>query len=71
MSSEKKYRIEIDSSLCCGYGVCKEICPSVYDLDEGGLVVLKSETVTGDEAVSAQEGADACPQTVITLTEID
>ena len=69
MSDAKKFNIEIDRTLCCGYGVCKEICPEIYDLDESGLVILKSEAVTGDSVAAAQEAADACPQSVIVLTE--
>jgi ferredoxin len=71
MSDVKRFKIEIDRSLCCGYGVCKEICPTVYDVDEGGLVVLKSEIVSGNDIEAAQEGADACPQSVIVLTEVE
>ena len=71
MSDGKKFKIEIDRTLCCGYGVCKEICPNIYDLDEAGLIVLKAETVSGSEVTAAQEGADACPQSVIVLTEVE
>ena len=39
-----RYRVIADRSACCGYGTCKEICPEIYQL-EGGLVVLTTEIV--------------------------
>ena len=55
MSGEGKLKVVINKPACCGYGVCAEICPEVYLLDENGL------------EDSAREGADACPQNVIKL----
>ena len=43
-------RVEIEREKCCGYGICAEICPSVYKLDDQGFVYIDSDLVpAGDE----------------------
>ena len=34
----QKLKVVIDKPACCGYGICAEICPDVYKLDENGIV---------------------------------
>ena len=41
----KRLKVVIDKPACCGYGVCAEICPEVYKLDENGIVYLDDEIV--------------------------
>ncbi|GGL41795.1 ferredoxin [Nocardia jinanensis] len=60
-------KVSIDSEKCCGYGICAEICPSVFKLDEQGFVYLDGDVVGDEHARTAVEAADACPELVITL----
>ena len=59
--------VKIDKSLCCGYGVCKESCPEIFELGDGGLVELVTDTVPAELEAKAIEAAEACPQAVITI----
>ena len=43
MSNSNKLRIVADRSRCCGYGLCAQMCPEVYKLDENGIVYLEAE----------------------------
>ena len=52
------YRIEIDRSLCSGFGACADLAPQVIALD-GGVATLR----VGEEA------AAACPMGAITVVE--
>ena len=56
-------------SACCGYGVCAEICPEVYQLDDNGIVVLATDTVPAGLEEKAREGAAACPQNALEVVE--
>ena len=70
MSSEASpHRVIADRSACCGYGTCVEICPEIYQL-EGGLVVLTTEVVPAELLERAIEGADSCPQAAIVVEPI-
>lgn len=65
MNNEGKLKVVINKPACCGYGVCAEICPEVYKLDENGIVHVDDEIVPTGLEDRAREGADACPQNAI------
>lgn len=67
MSEQGKLKVVINKPACCGYGVCAEICPKVYLLDENGIVYVDNEIVPEGLEDAAREGADACPQNAIKL----
>ncbi|MCW2607397.1 MAG: ferredoxin [Frankiales bacterium] len=57
--------VKIEREKCCGYGICAEICPSVYKLDEAGFVYIDSDQVSAADEEAAIEGAEACPELAI------
>lgn len=63
-------RIVIDRGSCCGYGVCAEICPELYKLDDAGLIVVDEEMVPAGLEEKAREGAESCPQAAIHLEPV-
>ena len=67
MSVQGKLKVVIDKAACCGYGLCAEICPQVYKLDEHGMVYVDDEIVPAGLEAEAQEGADSCPQSALKL----
>src|SRR5271155_4663955 len=56
-----RLRVIADRSACCGYGVCAEICPEIFQVDDIGIVKLKVEMVPEGLEARAREGAAACP----------
>jgi ferredoxin len=60
--------VAVDREKCCGYGICAEICSSVYKLDDQGFVYLDSDVVPDGEEQAAEEGAEACPELAITVS---
>ena len=63
-------KVVINKPACCGYGVCAEICPDVYKLDEHGMVFVDEEFVPAGLEALAREGADACPQSALKVVEV-
>ena len=60
------YRIEIDRSLCSGFGSCVDAAPTHFALDDSGVArILVTET--DDDAVL--EAAASCPMGAITVFE--
>ncbi len=60
-------RAEVDRDGCTGCGVCENICPDVFRLDEENLstvIVDEIPVELEDSAVEAQEG---CPVSVINI----
>jgi ferredoxin len=60
------YRIEIDRSLCSGFGSCVKDAPGVFALD-GGSVATPLVAATEDEAVL--DAAGSCPMGAIAVYE--
>ncbi len=65
-----RLEVVIDKAACCGYGVCAEICPEVYKLDENGIVYLTDPLVPEGLEEQAREGAAACPQSALSVKEV-
>ncbi|MEH6482973.1 MULTISPECIES: ferredoxin [Pseudomonas] len=71
MTTEKvQFKAVADRSRCCGYGLCAAICPSVYKLDDDGLVYIDVAHVPPELEEEAREGAAACPAEALWLEPI-
>ena len=56
------YKVEIDRSLCSGYGICADLAPSVIELDDQAEARLRVAE-TDDAAVLT--AAAECPMGAI------
>jgi ferredoxin len=54
-------RIAADRDRCEGHGLCADVAPEVYELDDDAIVVLLHETVPGELERKAEAGARVCP----------
>lgn len=52
-----------------GHGQCYSWAPEVYRPDDQGYCVVQIAEVTGDLAAQAIVGAEACPESAITISE--
>jgi ferredoxin len=64
-----RLRVIADRGACCGYGVCAEICPEIYQVDDIGVVKLLTDIVPEGLEVKAKEAASACPQSALRVVE--
>ena len=60
------YRIEIDRSLCSGYGSCIDVAPGLFELGPDGVAVARVDVTEASEVL---EAASACPMAAITVFE--
>jgi ferredoxin len=60
------YKIEIDRSLCSGFGTCAEMAPEIFELDASGTASVRRGE-SDDPAVL--EASAACPMAAITVKE--
>jgi ferredoxin len=59
-------RIEIDRSLCSGFGSCVSAAPELFRLGDDGVAVL---LVGESDAPAALEAARSCPMGAILLLD--
>jgi ferredoxin len=67
--SASKLRVIADRSACCGYGVCAELCPEIFKVDDIGIVSVLTDFVPEGLEVKAREGASACPTNALRVVE--
>jgi len=58
--------VKVNQDECIGCGVCSQICPEVFELDEDAG---KAKVIRAEGAECAQEAADSCPVGCITVNE--
>lgn len=61
-------RVEIDRNRCEGHGLCEQLGPLVYQLDEEGeVVLLHDESIPIELQDEALSGARACPVAALSV----
>ncbi len=60
-------KIHIDEDLCTGCGICEEMCPEVFQVDDEGISRVISEDECEEHDV--REVAEECPSECIIVEE--
>ena len=60
------YRIEIDRSLCSGFGACAELAPEIFELDGERQ---RNRARRRDRRPGGARAAAACPMAAIRIIE--
>jgi ferredoxin len=60
-------RLHAEYDKCQGYGLCVDAAPSLFDLDDDGLVVVLHDEVSDDQLHQAEAGIHICPVTALRL----
>jgi ferredoxin len=61
-------RARVDEDACTGCGLCVEICPEVFEMDDDVAHVTVRE-IPEDFEDAVDEAADSCPVEAIDLDE--
>ncbi len=59
------YDPEVDRDLCISCGLCEEICPEVFELDDEDISIVKEGADLDSECFS--EAAEECPTDAISI----
>jgi ferredoxin len=60
-------KLVIDQEICTSCGVCVDLCPGVFQLNEDELAVVIDPTGASEEEI--QEAIDQCPVVCIAWEE--
>lgn len=60
-------KASVNREECIGCGLCASICPEVFEMDGENLSAVIADPVPASVESKAQEAADSCPVSVITL----
>lgn len=59
-------KVSVNQEECIGCGVCAQICPEVFTMDDDAGV---SKVIRPEGGDCAQEAADSCPVSCILVEE--
>lgn len=62
-------KVKVNRDSCIGCGACAAICDEVFEIDDEGLSVAKTEEVEEDKKQEVQDAADSCPTGAIEVEE--
>jgi ferredoxin len=54
-------RVSADTARCEGHGLCEEVAPAMYELDDNAVVAVVHEKVPPELERLAEAGARVCP----------
>jgi ferredoxin len=54
---------------CIGCGLCPQICPEVFEMNDEGKAIVKVSVVPLDAEETCREAATSCPVEAINITE--
>lgn len=60
-------KARVDQETCIGCGLCPDICPDVFAMDDNNKAETIVSTVAEKDESCAQEAAESCPVDAITI----
>jgi len=62
-------KVKVDHELCSGDGICVEICPDVFEMNDDDQAVVIADPVPDDAEDAVREAAESCPEGCIYIEE--
>ena len=62
-------KVRVDVKRCESNAICLALAPEVFDLDDDGLVVLRTDEVGAEMERKVRSAVEACPRAVISAEE--
>ncbi len=61
-------RVSVDET-CIGCGLCPQICPEVFELNDANLAIVKIDPVPENLQSAVREATSSCPVEAIHIEE--
>ncbi len=60
-------KAHVDKDTCIGCGICPEVCPEIFQMEEDGKAVASSDEVAENQESSAKDAEEQCPVAAISV----
>jgi ferredoxin len=59
----------VDEGICASCGVCVEVCPEVFEMNDDDIAVVLVDPVPAEHEDACRDAADQCPCDAIAVEE--
>jgi ferredoxin len=60
-------KISVDMDRCCGSAMCTSIAARYFEMDSGGRLLVRRDTVDDEDLDTIEEAVTCCPTEAILL----
>ncbi|MFF4260224.1 ferredoxin [Streptomyces sp. NPDC001663] len=60
-------KILLDRGKCTGLGICESMAPDVFEVDDDGALVLRTDTVPEGRLAEIEAAVTSCPTEALRL----
>ncbi len=60
-------QVQVDASVCAGFGVCTGLCPEVFELHDDGYAIVLVADVPAEYEDAVRKAVSQCPANAISL----
>lgn len=60
-------RSRVDRDRCAGCGLCVQVCPAVFEIDDQGRAVVRCAEVPAEHERACLDAVDMCPGEAIQI----
>lgn len=62
-------KARVDAGLCQAHGLCNDICPDAFSLDEWGYAYTDDQPVPASLEGAVRQAVAACPERAISVED--
>ncbi|MCK0091787.1 ferredoxin [Rhodococcus sp. F64268] len=62
-------RVEVDSDRCVGHGLCEATAPDVFEVGDGGYVIIDDEAASSCDESDLRTAVNNCPSAALRAIE--
>ena len=60
---------QVDKDLCTGCGICIDVCPAVFEMDDENQAIVIADPVPAEHEADCRDAAEQCPSEAIQIEE--
>ncbi len=62
-------KVQINSDICAGFGICLGIAPDIFELHDDGYAIVLTSTVKPEDEDAVKRAMSQCPAQAISLID--